>query len=204
MGATGEHDFAGLDAAARRLVWIVVAIHAGTALLLLATGRLADSQAMQADALDFLAFGASYGVSLWAVGQPKERRLGAGLVKAAALFVFGIWIAVTTLYQFFTRDVPEAEIMALVGLVALGANGLTLYLLEAQRAGDKRLGAIWLAARNDMIGTGAVMVAAGLVALLNASTPDLVVAGVMVVLFLTGAYQALRQSFAEWQAGREP
>src|SRR5690606_34356990 len=96
--------------------------------------------------------------------------------------------------------VPEAEVMGLIGFVALAANLLSVYLLVAYKDGDANIRSVWLCSRNDAIGNVAVMVAAVLVGLLNNAAPDLIVAGVMAALFLSSAYQILMQSWREWQA----
>lgn len=191
----------GLDEDLRRRLMAVAAVNVAMFVLAVSAGRAAGSQALQADALDFLAHGASYGLALWAVGKPAAQRGLAELIRAGALLALGAWIGLATIYQFFVRGVPEAEIIGLIGLVALGANGLTLYLLQAQRS-DGPLRAVWLTARNDLIGTGAVVVAAGLVAVMDSGAPDLIVGGVLVALFVTGAVQAFRTSLAAWQEQR--
>jgi hypothetical protein len=48
-----------------------------------------------------------------------------------------------------------------------------------------------------------VVIAAGLVFVLNNGIPDLIVAGVMSALFLSSASQILLQSYKEWQHARE-
>src|SRR5690606_21595939 len=124
----------------------------------------------------------------WAIGRPPKVRVAAALIKAASLFAIGVWIAATTLYQFFVRGVPEAEVMGLIGFVALAANLLSVYLLVAYKDGDANIRSVWLCSRNDAIGNVAVMVAAVLVGLLNNAAPDLIVAGVMAALFLSSAH----------------
>jgi Co/Zn/Cd efflux system component len=161
-------------------------------------GHWAGSQALQADALDFAADGATYALSFWAIGRPPRVRTGAAVIKGVSLLAMGAWIAMTTLYQFFVHGVPEAQVMGLIGFLALGANLLSVYLLFSYKDGDANIRSVWLCSRNDAIGNVAVMVAAGLVALLNSGAPDLIVAGVMAALFLSSSYQILRQSWAEW------
>jgi Co/Zn/Cd efflux system component len=130
-------------------------------------------------------------------------RTGAAVLKGVSLLAMGLWIAATTLYQLFVHGVPEAQVMGLIGFLALGANLLSVYLLFAYKDGDANIRSVWLCSRNDAIGNVAVMIAAVLVAWLNNGTPDLIVAGVMAALFLTSSYQILRQSWAEWRATKD-
>jgi len=196
-----SHSFDGMNDEYKRRLMLVTAINVGMFVVEFSAGHLAGSQALQADALDFFADGVTYALSFWAIGRPQRVRTGAAVLKGLSLLAMGIWIAASTLYQFFIHGVPEAQVMGLIGFLALAANLLSVYLLFAYKDGDANIRSVWLCSRNDAIGNVAVMVAAALVAWLNSGAPDLIVAGVMAALFLTSSYQILRQSWAEWQAG---
>jgi Co/Zn/Cd efflux system component len=56
--------------------------------------------------------------------------------------------------------VPRAEIMGVVGFLALGANVASVLLLVRYKDGDANVRSVWLCSRNDAIGNIAVMVAA--------------------------------------------
>ena len=74
MGRMSAHccgsnaTFDGLSADYRRRLWAVIAINATMFLVEMAAGALAGSQALQADALDFAADAATYGISLAVIG----------------------------------------------------------------------------------------------------------------------------------------
>jgi Co/Zn/Cd efflux system component len=193
-----SHSFDGMNDEYKRRLMLVTAINVAMFVIEFSAGHWAGSQALQADALDFAADGATYALSFWAIGRPPRVRTGAALIKGASLLAMGAWIAATTLYQFFVHGVPEAQVMGLIGFLALAANLLSVYLLFAYKDGDANIRSVWLCSRNDAIGNVAVMVAAAFVALLNSGAPDLIVAGVMAALFLSSSYQILRQSWAEW------
>jgi Co/Zn/Cd efflux system component len=199
-GHDHTHSFDGLNDDYKRRLMLVTAINIGMFVLEFGAGQLSGSQALKADALDFAADGATYALSFWAIGRPQRVRTTAAVIKGVSLFAMGVWIALTTLYQFFVQGVPEAQVMGLIGFLALGANLLSVYLLFAYKDGDANIRSVWLCSRNDAIGNVAVMVAAVLVAWLNSGAPDLIVAGVMAALFLSSSYQILRQSYAEWTA----
>ena len=202
MSAGHDHSasFEGLNDDYKRRLMLVTAINIGMFILEMGAGQLSGSQALKADALDFAADGATYALSFWVIGRPQRVRTGAAFIKGLSLFAMGVWIAVTTLYQFFVLGVPAAEVMGLIGFLALGANLLSVYLLFAYKDGDANIRSVWLCSRNDAIGNLAVMVAAVLVAVMNSGAPDLIVAGIMSALFLTSSYQILRQGWAEWQS----
>jgi Co/Zn/Cd efflux system component len=198
-GHDHSHTFDGMNDEYKRRLMLVTAINVSMFVIEFSAGHFAGSRALQADALDFFADGVTYALSFWAIGRPQRVRTGAAVLKGLSLLAMGIWIAATTLYQFFVHGVPEAQVMGLIGFLALGANLLSVYLLFAYKDGDANIRSVWLCSRNDAIGNVAVMVAAVLVAWLNNGAPDLIVAGVMAVLFLTSSYQILRQSWAEWK-----
>jgi Co/Zn/Cd efflux system component len=199
-GHDHSHSFDGMNDDYKRRLMLVTAINIGMFVIEFGAGQLSGSQALKADALDFAADGATYALSFWAIGRPQRVRTTAAVIKGVSLFAMGVWIAATTLYQFFVQGVPEAQVMGLIGFLALGANLLSVYLLFAYKDGDANIRSVWLCSRNDAIGNVAVMIAAVLVAWLNSGAPDLIVAGVMAALFLSSSYQILRQSWGEWTA----
>ncbi len=204
MGAGHEHadSFDGMNDDYKRRLMLVTGINIAMFVVEMAAGSLAGSQALKADALDFFADGITYALSFWAIGRPAGVRTGAAVLKGASLLAMGLWIAVTTLYQFFVHGVPVPEVMGSIGFVTLAANLLSVYLLMAYKDGDANVRSVWLCSRNDAIGNVAVMISAGFVALLNSGVPDLIVAGVMAVLFLSSSYQILMHSWREWQEAR--
>jgi Co/Zn/Cd efflux system component len=96
--------------------------------------------------------------------------------------------------------VPDAELMGAIGVVALIVNVTAALVLSRFRAGDANVTAIWLFSRNDAIANVAVIAAAGLVAWTGAAWPDLVVAGVIALLFLHSAYEIVRNARRELRA----
>jgi Co/Zn/Cd efflux system component len=201
-GHDHAHSFDGMNDDYTRRLLVVTGINIAMFAVEMSAGALAGSQALKADALDFFADGITYALSFWAIGRPVGIRTGAAVLKGASLLAMGLWIALTTLYQFFVHGVPIPEVMGGIGFAALAANLLSVYLLMAYKDGDANIRSVWLCSRNDAIGNVAVMIAAGFVAFLNSGVPDLIVAGVMAVLFLSSSYQILAQSWREWRDTR--
>jgi Co/Zn/Cd efflux system component len=196
-------SFEGLSDEYRRRLILITTINIGMFVVEMVAGQLAGSKALQADALDFAADGATYALSFWAIGKPLAVRAGAAFFKGLSLLFIGLWVAATTLYQFFVMGVPKGEVMSLIGLLALAANLFSVWMLLPYKDGDANVRSVWLCSRNDAIGNVAVVVAAILVLFLNSGAPDLIVAGVMASLFLSSAGQILMQSYKEWQHARE-
>lgn len=199
-----DAKFDGLSADYKRRLWLVIAINAIMFAVEMGAGHMARSQALQADALDFLADALTYGLSLAVIGASVRVRTNAALFKAVSLLVMGIWVMGSTLYRVFYVGVPEAQIMGVIGFMALVANLASVALLVRYKDGDANVRSVWLCSRNDAIGNVAVMVAAAGVWGTTSGWPDLIVAGIMGGLFLTSATQIFRQAVDERRALVQP
>jgi Co/Zn/Cd efflux system component len=197
-GCSGhEARFDGVSAAYKRRLWIVIALNATMFVVEMSAGQLAKSQALQADALDFLGDAVTYGVSLAVIGASVQVRSGAALAKGLSLLLMGLWVFGSTLYQVFVAGVPEAQIMGVVGALALAANVTSVLLLVQYKDGDANVRSVWLCSRNDAVGNVAVMLAAAGVWGSATAWPDLAVAGIMAGLFLSSSWQIVRQALRE-------
>ena len=87
--------------------------------------------------------------------------------------------------------------MGVVGLVALIANGAVAVMLYRFRTGDANMRWVWICSRNDAIGNVAVVLAAVGVFGTGTARPDLMVAGIMASLGISGGVQIIRQARAE-------
>ena len=202
MSGCCGHDakFDGVSDDYKRRLWIVIVINAIMFFVEMGAGRLAQSQALQADALDFLGDALTYGISLAVIGASIQARTNAALFKGVSLVLVGLWVFGSTLYRVFYADVPTAEIMGAIGFLALLANLASVLILMKYKDGDANVRSVWLCSRNDAIGNVAVMFAALGVWGTATVWPDLAVAGIMAGLFLSSAYQILTQALAERKA----
>lgn len=74
------------------MLWTVIAINALMFVVELTAGVVARSQALQADALDFLGDTMTYGVSLAVIGMSLRLRAMAAIVKGLSLTLMGLWV----------------------------------------------------------------------------------------------------------------
>lgn len=199
MSGCCGHDakFDGISDDYKRRLWLVIAINGVMFLVEMAAGRLAQSQALQADALDFLGDALTYGLSLAVIGSSIAVRTNAALFKGISLLAVGAWVFGSTVYRVFYGGVPEAEIMGWVGFLALVANCASVLLLLSYKDGDANVRSVWLCSRNDAIGNVAVMLAAFGVWGTASGWPDLIVAGIMACLFLSSSFQIIKQALDE-------
>ena len=197
-GANATFD--GLSDAYKRRLWIVIALNATMFAVEMGAGKLAGSQALQADALDFLGDALTYGISLAVIGSSISTRTAAALFKGVSLALMGLWVFGSTLYHVFFLGVPQAEVMGAIGFLALLTNLASVLLLVRYKDGDANVRSVWLCSRNDAIGNVAVMAAALGVWGTASGWPDVIVAAVMAGLFLWSSFQIVGQALSERRA----
>jgi Co/Zn/Cd efflux system component len=193
--------FEGLSADYKRRLWAVIAINATMFIVEMGAGAFAGSQALQADALDFLGDTLTYGISLAVIGSALRVRAWAAFAKALSLTLMGLWVLGATAYHVLILGIPRAEVMGIVGFLALAANVASVLLLVKYKDGDANIRSVWLCSRNDAIGNVAVMAAAVAVWVTATKWPDLIVAAIMAGLFLTSSAKILKQALAELRSG---
>jgi cation diffusion facilitator family transporter len=186
----------------RRVLWAVLAINAGMALVEIVSGLQAGSLALQADALDFMGDAANYGISLFVLSRAIRWRASAALVKGAAMGLFGIWLIATALWKALHPELPGAGVMGAVGTLALVANLAGAALLYRFRDGDANRRSVWLCTRNDAIGNLAVLAAAAGVVASETPWPDLAVGAIMAGLALSSSWHVLRRANGELRGAR--
>lgn len=199
MGAHCGHDvgFDGSDPKFRQALVIVIIINFVMFGVEMMAGHISGSQALMADALDFFADGITYTISLIVIGMALRVRSIAAMAKGISLLLMGLWVMGSTIYDVFFLVTPKAEIMGVIGFMALIANLASVLILMRWRNGDANIRSVWLCSRNDAIGNVAVMLAAVGVFGTGTGWPDLIVAGIMASLFINSSIKIIRQSRQE-------
>ncbi len=181
----------------RRVLWAVLALNAVMFGVEMSAGLMAGSSALQADALDFLADAANYGISLWVLGMALTLRARAALIKGLSMALVGVWVLGSVIWHALSGTVPTWTAMSGIGLLALMVNVLCLGLLSAWRHGDANMRSVWICSRNDVIANLAVLAAALGVFGTRHGWPDLAVATLMALLALQGAWQVIGEARRE-------
>ena len=196
-------DLSHVTPAYKRALWIVVLLNVGYGVIEIFGSFLSGSQALQADALDFVGDGLISFLGLIAVGWGLAARAKAALLQGVFLGLLGLGVIGSTLYRVFVEHEPETLLMGGFAVVAFIVNVAAALVLLPHRKGDANMRAVWLFSRNDAIGNLAVVVAAVLVWALSSSWPDLLVAFAVAGLFLQSAWSIIRDARSDLkQAGR--
>lgn len=193
-----DHDCGVPDAAGyRRVLLAALGVNVAMFLVELVASFIAGSVSLRADALDFLGDAANYAVALAVAGRSLQWRAGAALLKGGVMGLFGLWVAISTLWNAIAATVPKAELMGVVGLIALLANLTVASLLYRYRRGDSQAMSVWLCTRNDCIVNVAVMLAGAGVWASETPWPDILVAATVAALALSSAIRIIRRALGE-------
>jgi Co/Zn/Cd efflux system component len=161
------------------------------------SGIAAGSASLQADALDFLGDTANYAISLGVAGMVLAWRARAALLKGITLLALALWVTGITAFQAWSGTLPKAEVMGVVGVLALVSNAAVAIMLFRYRAGDANMRSVWICSRNDVIGNLAVLLAAAGVFGTGTGWPDIIVAAIMAALGISGGVQIIRHAMSE-------
>lgn len=194
-------DLSHITPAYKRALWIVVVLNVGYGIVEIVLGFVAESQALKADALDFLGDGLIILLGLGAIGWNLAWRARAAFIQGVFLGILGLGVLGTTGYRVLVQSRPDPELMGVAGIVALVVNVAAAALLLPHGTGDANVRAVWLFSRNDAIGNAAVVGAAGLVAWTDTAWPDLVVAMIIAGLFLQSSWTIIVDARRELREG---
>jgi Co/Zn/Cd efflux system component len=203
-GCGAEVKFDGATPAYRRALAWVIAINLLGFVVVLIGGLIQGSASLSANALDFLADSATYAVSLWAIGRSIGVRTGAALFKGLSLGAIAVSVAGFAAWRAWSGAAPSGEAISALGLFGALANLAAAALLVRYRDGDANVRSVWLCTRNDLIQCLGVAATGVLVWLTGSRWPDLIVGVLLAGVFLSAAYQIIRQARAEHRAALAP
>src|SRR5688572_825136 len=186
-----------VDPRYRKALWVALGLNVAMFAVELGAAWSSGSLSLLADSIDFFGDAANYGLSLAVLAMAATVRSRAALFKAACMGGFGVFVVASALWNLKAGAPPEPATMGIVGFIALLVNAGVAWMLYRFRTGDANMRSVWLCSRNDALGNLAVMLAALGVFGTGSAWPDLLVAGLMGALALTGAWSVLRQARAE-------
>ena len=178
----------------RRVLVIVLVINTVMFAAEFAAGIIAGSTALMADASDMLGDAIVYAVSLYALARSDRWKAGAAMLKGVVILALGVGIAVNVVFKIQSGIPPSSTLMLVFGGLALIANLVCLKLLTRFRHQDVNMSSTWECSRNDVINNCGVLLAAGLVWWLASPWPDIVIGGLMALIFLRSALRVMAEA----------
>ena len=170
---------------------IVLAINAAMFLVETGAGLLAHSTALLADSLDMLGDALVYAFSLYVLARGARWQAVSAILKGSIMAVFGFFVLGEAVYKILDPVFPVAEIMGIIGMIALLANSLCLGLLWRHRSDDINMHSVWLCSRNDIIANTSVLLAAAGVWLTESGLPDIIIGLSIAAIFLRSAFHVV-------------
>src|SRR5690242_9620174 len=176
----------------RRILRLVLCINAVMFLVEFAAGLAAHSTALLSDSIDMLGDALVYGFSLYVVARGPLWQARAALLKGAVMAAFAIAILAEVGVKLARGATPSADIMWLVGALALLANASVLVALARHREDDLNMRSAWLCSRNDVIANAGVLLAALGVSVTGTPWPDIAVGLAIGAMFGVSAVDVIR------------
>lgn len=184
-----------------RVLKIVLIINATMFLVEGATGWLANSTSLMADALDMLGDALVYGMSLYVLSKSLQQQAKVALVKGGFMLLFGLFVLGDAMYKVFHPIMPDALTMGVIGAVALVANLVCFFLLYTHKEDNLNMSSTWLCSRNDLFANVGVLFAAGLSYLFLSKWPDILMGTAIALLFLKSSWHVTQEALV---AMRQP
>ncbi|NJD35150.1 MAG: cation transporter [Betaproteobacteria bacterium] len=200
MGNCCHHKACALDALRKRqgkTLRVVLAINLVLIVVEFSAGLVAASTSLMADSLDSLGDALVYAVSLYVLVRSDRWRAGVAMFKGLIMFGFGVAVIAALIGKVLSPVVPVAEMIGGFGLAALACNASCLYLLTRHRSDDLNMESVWLCSRNDIVANVGVIAAGVGVAMTGSMWPDLIIGGVIALLFLKSAVYVIAKAWGE-------
>ena len=201
-----DHDRRSAAAAHRGQLAMVLAITVAVLVAEVVGAALSDSLALLADAGHVLADGAGIGLALLAIrfaARPAtpQRTFGyyrleilAAVVNAVLLFGVAGFVLVQAWRRLFDPPEVASGLMLAVAAAGLVANAASLWLLRAGQRDSLSLRGAYLEVLGDLLGSVAVLVAAGVIAVTGFLAADPIASALIGVAILPRTWRLLREA----------
>lgn len=180
----------------KALLWKVLIINFAFFIIEMSTGFFSKSMGLVADSLDMLADSLVYGMSLFAIGESLVRKKSMAKLAGYLQIILAVLGFVEVLKRFFAvEELPNFSTMIIVSILALIANGYSLYLIQQSKSKEEaHIQASLIFASNDVIINLGVIFAGLLVYWLKTGMPDLIIGTIVFMIVIKGAIRILKIS----------
>lgn len=175
----------------------LLAINALMFLIEMYFGIISQSTALIADSLDMLADASVYGISLYAVGKQPAIKINAARTSGILQIILGFFVLGDVLRRLIFGSSPETGLMIAIGFLALIANVICLLLIAQHKNGEIHMRASWIFSKNDVIANLGIILAGGLIYLLNSRLPDLIIGCVIATIVIRGGLHIVNDANRE-------
>jgi len=155
-------------------------------------GWIAQSTGLIADSLDMLADAAVYGLAILAVGKSIKYKLSIAHASGWLQTILALGALSEVIRRFIYGSDPASSLMISIGLLALIANVVCLFLIFKKKDAGAHMQASWIFSANDVIANIGVIIAGVLVAFTGSRYPDLIIGFIIAVVVLNGARRILK------------
>lgn len=177
----------------RKLMLVAFAVMQSAFVLEIGAGLAASSAALQIDALETVetkTVSDSVITSRWTAKQEQRLELGAGLLS----LTFCVWTVGVAIWNHVNDILPNAIVMAAASGLIFVVNAVVFALLYRARIGSAKMRSAWAGARNDMLGAGVVLCAAGGIWITGACWPDALALAVLLPFTARRAILTMRSA----------
>jgi len=180
----------------KKLLWKVLIINFAFFIIEMSTGFFSKSMSLVADSLDMLADSLVYGMSLFAIGESLVRKKSIAKRAGYLQIILAVLGFVEVLKRFFgAEELPNFSTMIIVSVLALIANGYSLYLMQQSKSKEEaHIQASLIFTSNDVIINLGVIFAGLLVYWLKTGIPDLIIGTIVFMIVIKGAIRILKIS----------
>lgn len=171
----------------------VLIINSAFFLIEMSFGIISGSMGLFGDSLDMLADSFVYGLSLYVVGKAVSKKKKIAKFSSYIQFILAGLGFFEVLRRFLGfGEIPDYKTMIIVAAFAFAANLTCLYLLQKHKSNEAHIKASMIFTSNDLIVNLGVIAAGILVSLLHSNLPDLLIATIVFIIVMRGAYRILQ------------
>jgi len=188
------------DASQKSVLYWLLGINMTMFFIEFTVGWFAESTAVIADSMDMLADAIVYIIGLYAVGKALKVKAHAALISGYFQGLLGAMILIDIVRRIIVGNEPVSQLMMIMGVLALIANVVCLFLIKQHREGDVHMRASWIFSANDVIANLGVILSGVLVWWLGNRWPDLIIGLIIATVILRGSvliYKDARKELAE-------